>query len=151
MTCRGPYFTGSVKSRAVSGFYKTNPFNFENCAIQQIAVYGNGLPAGGNPLKLDFNTVGGSAIMRAYTNLLLSSGKWREGEGYLLDRSHFVSGSILFAFMLEPNFPQHGDYLSLVKTGNVRLDVVFKTPLAGKKISFFININIISINILNLF
>ena len=35
---------GFVKSRAISGDYKTNPFNFENCGIQQIAVYSDGLP-----------------------------------------------------------------------------------------------------------
>ncbi|XP_060554040.1 uncharacterized protein F54H12.2-like [Ruditapes philippinarum] len=120
---------GFVKSRALSGDYKTNPFNFENCSIQQIAIYCDGLPIGGNPLKLDFDAAGGTAIMRAYTNLLLSSGKWRQDEGNLLDRSHYLSGSTLFVFQLEPNFSHHGEYLSLVKTGNVRLDVVFKTPL----------------------
>ena len=35
---------GLVKSRAISGDYKTNPFDFENCGIQQIAVYSDGLP-----------------------------------------------------------------------------------------------------------
>ena len=122
---------GFVKSRAVSGDYKTNPFNFENCFIQQIAVYCDGLPVGGNLFKLDFNAVGGTAIMRAYTNLLVAGGKWREDEGNLLDRTHYISGSTLFVFQIEPNFSHHGEYLSLVKTGNVRLDVVFNTPLTG--------------------
>ena len=122
---------GFVKSRAISGDYHTNPFNFENCAIQQIAVYCDGLPIGGNPLKLDFNSAGGTAIMRAYTNLFLSNGKWREDEGNLLDRKHYLSGSSLFVFQLEPNFSHHGEYLSLVKTGNVRLDVVFNKALKG--------------------
>ena len=123
---------GFVKSRAINGDYKTNPFNFETCSIQQIAVYCDGLPVGGNPLKLDFDATGGTAIMRAYTNLFLSSGKWREDEGNLLDRKHYLSGSTLFVFQLEPYFSQHGEYLSLVKTGNVRLDVVFNKPLTGK-------------------
>ena len=123
---------GFVKSRAISGDYKTNPFNFENCGIQQIAVYSDGLPVERRALKLDFDAVGGTSIMRGYTNLLISSGKWREDEGNLLDRQHYISGSTLFAFQLEPNFPQRGEYLSLVKMGNVRLEVAFKTTLAGK-------------------
>lgn len=127
---------GFVKSRAVSGDYATNPFNFENCSIQQIAVYCDGLAVGGNPLKLDFNPAGGTAVMRAYTNLLLSSGKWREDAGNLLDRDHYIKGSTFFVFQLEPNFSHHGEYLSLVKTGNLRLDVVFNTPLTG---NFFLN------------
>lgn len=123
---------GLVKSRAISGDYKTNPFNFENCSIQQIVVYCDGLRVGGNPLKLDFDSVGGTAIMRPYTNLLTSTGKWREDEANLFDRNHYINGSTLFVFQLEPNFSHHGEYLSLVKTGNVRLDVVFNTSLTGK-------------------
>ena len=83
---------GFVKSRSINGDYKTNPFNFETCSVQQIAVYCDGLPVGGNPLKLDFNPTGGTAIMRAYTNLLISGGKWRQDEGNLLDRKHYLSG-----------------------------------------------------------
>ena len=122
---------GFVKSKALNGDYKTNPFNFENCGIQHIAVYSDGLPVGGNPLKLDFTKSDGTAIMRAYTNLLLYAGKWRENEGNALDWKHFIDGSTLFAFQLEPNFSHHGDYLTLVKNGNVRLEVQFKTGLTG--------------------
>ena len=122
---------GFVKSRSINGDYKTNPFNFETCSVQQIAVYCDGLPVGGNLLKLDFNQNAGTAVMRAYTNLLISGGKWRQDEGNLLDRKHYLSGSTIFVFQLEPDFSQHGEYMSLVKTGNVRLDVVFNTPLTG--------------------
>ena len=52
-------------------------------------------------------------------------------EGNALDRKHFIDGSTLFAFQLEPNFSHHGDYLTLVKNGNVRLEVQFKTRLTG--------------------
>ena len=123
---------GFVKSKAVSGDYKSNPFNFENCAIQNIGLYIDGLPVGGNPLKLTFDKTGGDAVMRAYTNLLTTMGKWNRDEGNALDRAHFVSGATLFAFQLEPNFAQHGEYLSLVKTGNVRLDVQFQNALKGE-------------------
>ncbi|WAR15565.1 YMD2-like protein, partial [Mya arenaria] len=121
---------GFVKSKAVSWDYKTNPFNFENCSIQKIAVYCDGLPVGGNPLKLDFNLTKGASFIRAYNNLLLSNGKWGHDEGNQLSRGHFEGGSALFVFQIEPDFSHHGEYLSLVKTGNVRLDVVFKTPLS---------------------
>ncbi|WAR10272.1 YMD2-like protein [Mya arenaria] len=120
---------GFVKSKAVSGDIKTNPFNFENCSIQQIAVYCDGLAVESNPLKLDFSSTGGTSTIRPYTDLLMSAGKWRQDEGSHLDRAHYISGSTLFVFELEPDFSHHGEYLSLAKTGNVRLDVVFKDPL----------------------
>jgi hypothetical protein len=123
---------GFIKSKALNGDYTTNPFNFENCGIKHIAVYADGVPVGGNPLKLDFTSKFTGQVMRAYTNLLLSAGKWRRNEGNALDKSHFISGSTLFAFQLEPDFSQHGEFMSLVKNGNVKLDVQFKTSLTGK-------------------
>ena len=129
---------GFVKSRSINGDYKTNPFYFETCSVQQIAVYCDALPVGGNLLKLDSNPTGGTAIMRAYTNLLISGGKWRQDEGNLLDRQHYLSGSTIFMFQFEPDFSQHREYLSLVKTGKVRLDAVFNSP----QVCFIHNVNL---------
>ena len=126
---------GFVKSRAVSGDYKSNPFNFEHCSIRDIGLYVDGLPVGGNPLKLSFDDKGGDAVMRAYTNLFTAMGKWNRDEGNALSRKHFISGTTLFVFQIEPNFAQHGEYLSLIKSGNVRLDVQFQSALLGMKTS----------------
>ncbi|XP_045167052.2 uncharacterized protein F54H12.2-like [Mercenaria mercenaria] len=120
---------GFVKSKIVDEDYTTNPFNFENCEIKHIAVYADGLPVGGNPLKMDFTS--GATVMRAYTKLLLSAGNWRRDEGNALDKSHFISGSALFAFQLQPDFSHHGECMTLVKNGNVRLELLFKSALAG--------------------
>ena len=119
-------------SKALNGDYTMNPFNFENCGIKHTALYADGLPVGGNPLKLDFTTADGMAVIRAYTNLLIIAGKWRQDEGNGLNRQHFISGSALFAFQLEPDFSHHGEYMSLVKNGNVRLEVQFKEALSGE-------------------
>ena len=127
---------GFVKSKALNGDYTTNPFNFENCGIKHIAVYADGVPVGGNPLKLDFDKTGGTAVMRAYTNLLLNAGKWRQDEGNAIDLNHFISGSTLFTFQLEPEFSHHGEFMSLIKNGNVRLDVQFKSGLTGRFLTF---------------
>jgi hypothetical protein len=121
---------GFVKSKALNGDYTTNPYNFENCGIKHMAVYADGLPVGGNPLKMDFTN--GSMLTRAYTNLLMSAGKWRLDEGNAINKEHFKIGSTLFAFQLEPNFSHHGEFLSLVKNENVRLEVQFQSGLSGK-------------------
>ena len=84
-------------------------------------------------MRLDFTQAGGTAIMGAYSNLLMSAGKWRQDEGNALDLKHFISGSTLFAFQLEPDFSHHGEFLALVKNGNVRLEVQFSSGLSGKK------------------
>lgn len=107
---------GLVKRKALNRDYTTNPFNYEHCGIQHIALYADGLSVGGNPLKLDFD---GKTIMRAYADLLLSAGKWRPDEGNALTPEYFISGSTLFAFQFEPNFSHRGEYL--LKNGNIRL------------------------------
>ena len=65
-----------VKSTAVSGDYKSNPFHFLNCDIKSICLYADGIPVWGNPLKLNFNTLEGQSFMRAYTNMFLTNGLW---------------------------------------------------------------------------
>ena len=126
---------GFLKSKALNGDYTTNPFNFEHRNITQIALYNDGLPVGGNPIKTNFFKTS-SSVTRAYTNLLQSVGKWRQDEGFAMDKAHFKSGSTLFAFQSHPNFFHHGEYFSLVKNGNSRLAVQFGEVVAGNKISF---------------
>jgi hypothetical protein len=120
---------GFVKSKALSGDYKSNPFHFENCNIQSICLYADGVPVGGNPLKLNFSKTEGQTLMRAYTNLFLANGMWNTNEGLNLNREDFANTSTLFAFQLEPNFSDENTFLSLMKTGHVRIDVQFKTAL----------------------
>ena len=127
---------GFVKSKALNGDYTTNPFNFEHCNITQIVVYNDGLPVGGSPVKTDFSKER-SVVSRAYVNIIQSVDKWRRNEGFALDVDHFKSGSTLFVFQSEPNFSHHGEYLSLVKSGNSQLVVQFGKVLSGEKKYFF--------------
>lgn len=46
-----------------------------------------------------------------------------------LNREDFANTSTLFAFQLEPTFPDDPIFLSLMKTGHVRLDVPFENAL----------------------
>lgn len=130
--------TGFVKSRAINVDYTTNPLNFENCGITHIAVYTDGLPVSGNQLKMDLTASDGTAVMRAYTNILMSSEKWRQDESNALIKFHFITGSTPFAFQLEPDFSHHGEFMSLVKNGNGRVEVQFKTELSGKPNVFYL-------------
>lgn len=123
---------GFVASNAVSGDYKANPFDFINCGIQSICLYADGIPVGGNPIMLDFTEATGATVMRAYTEMFQSTGKWNRDAGNDINREDFIKGNTLFVFQLEPFFSEHGNYLSLVKTGNLRLDIQFKTALTGK-------------------
>lgn len=119
-----------VESSAVSGNYKSNPFNFQNCGVKTITLFADGVPVGGAPSKLSFNATEGQTFVRAYSDLFQNYGKWKNDAGNDLSREEFASGFTLFTFQLEPYFSAtEDDYLHLVKTASVRLDVDFDKPL----------------------
>lgn len=115
---------GFVKSVSTSGNNKANPFDFLNCNITSICLYADGMPVMGNPLKLNFDK--GAEIVRAYTNLFVLTNKWNNNEGNGISREQFVRGCTLFAFDLNSFF---NDYLPLLTTANLALQVQFGTPL----------------------
>ena len=120
-----------VKSNALSGDYTSNPFHFLNCDIQNICLYADGVPVWGNPIKLNFNKTEGQNFIRAYTNMFLTNGMWSKNNGIQMNREDFANTSTLFTFQLEPTFSEDMNFLSLIKTGNVRLEVQFKTALTS--------------------
>ncbi|MES9903034.1 MAG: hypothetical protein ABW168_10160 [Sedimenticola sp.] len=119
-----------VESSAVSGSYTANPFNFQNCSIKSITLFSDGIPVGGAPSKLNFNKAEGATIARAYSDLFTNYGKWKKDTGNDITREDFVDGFSLFVFQPEAYFDGQNEYLSLVKTGSLRLDVEFAKPLA---------------------
>ncbi len=118
---------GFVNSKGVTGDYGINPFNFLNCDIRSICLYADGLPVSGNAMKCNFTDKSG--IVSAYTKLFEITGKWNRDVGNFITREHFIRGSTLFAFQLEPYDSNSGEYMTLSKTGNVKLEVNFGTVL----------------------
>ena len=119
-----------VESSAVSGNYKSNPFNFLNCGIKNITLFADGVPVGGAPSKLSFHPTTGSTFVRAYTDIFQNYGKWKKDAGSNISREEFETGYSLFSFQLEPYFDSRDDYIYLLKTANIRLDVDFDKPLS---------------------
>ena len=119
-----------VDSTAIAGQYDKNPFNFQNCGINKIALFADGIPTNGAPSKLTFNPTKGSTFVRAYTDMFQNYGKWKNDRGNNISREDFQNGYCLFTFQLQPYFDSEDDYLFLVKTANVRLEVEFSQPLA---------------------
>ena len=93
---------GFVKSKALNEDYTTNPYNFENCGIQHLGCIQTLYPWVDNHLSWILGD--GATVAPTFVNCLQSIGKWRHDEGNTLDKNHFISGSTLFAFQLEPPF-----------------------------------------------
>lgn len=80
-------------------------------------------------MKMNFNATNGESIVSAYVNLFDNTSKWLFDAGNCIARKHFADGgNVIFCFDLEPTFEQ-GEYLTLLKQGNVRLEVQFGETL----------------------
>ncbi|MES9902023.1 MAG: hypothetical protein ABW168_04985 [Sedimenticola sp.] len=119
---------GFVSSQAVTGSFTLNPFNFKSYHINQIVLSVDGISVSGNPMKLNFEDSAGSNCINVFTSILECSGKWLNDAGIQLNRDDINGGYALFAYQLEPLFDE-GGYLTLLKQGNVRLDVQFSKSL----------------------
>lgn len=106
-----------VKSTALSGHYTANPFHFLNCDNKSIYLYADGVPVWGNPLKLNFKSSEGQSVMRACTNMLITSRMWNKDDGLDISREDFANASPLFTSQLEPKFSNDSTFLSLIKLG----------------------------------
>ena len=121
---------GFVDADAVTGSYAKNPWFFQGYDVNSIGIYVDGVPAGGNPLKLEYSTTNGQNTIPVLRRMLQATGKWLNDTGSDLERDDIAKGYALYCFSLEPTFDTY-QYLTLLKQGNVRLDVTFGTALSS--------------------
>ena len=87
---------------------------------------------------MDFTAATGVTVMRASTELFKNTGKWNHNAGNDMNQEDLIRGSALFVLQLEKYFSESGQYMALVKTGNLRLEVQFKAVLTGKLLLTFV-------------
>ena len=119
-----------VESSAVSGSFRSNPYNFQHCNISDICLYSDGIAVDG-PWKLNFDKTDGTVYVRAYNELFRFMNKSKKDVGNDISIKDFGNGYTFFTFQLEPYFDAQQDFLSLVKTGNVRFEVTFHKALTN--------------------
>lgn len=115
---------GLLSQSSVNGDYTKNPFNFQHFNLSEIALKINGVKVYGAPLKLDFGV--NRNYTSAFVRLFEICGKWNLDTGLNLTMENFGKGYSLIAFSLDPCDLQE-DFLNLVKHGNARLEMRFRT------------------------
>ena len=117
-----------VKGRSVAGDYTSSPWNFEGFNLSDINVSVDGIPAYGNPIKVNFDKNTGIDCAEAFHWMLCSSSKWLNDSGNQLRSDDIAHGYCLFVFDLAPAFAHKG-YLPLIKQGIVKITAHFAVPL----------------------
>ena len=59
---------------------------------------------GGNPIKVGFTAATGPTVMRDFTELFQTTGKWKNDAGNDINSEDFETGNAFFVFQLEPYF-----------------------------------------------
>ena len=119
---------GMVKSSAVNGGYRTNPFNFDLFSMSSIGVYVDGEQAPGKPIKLKLTDTGGQ-FMEAYQTLFTGTGKFHSDQGNNITRNDYWQGYGLFVFDLSPEGCDSTDMIALKQKGNLSIEIVFSNAL----------------------
>ncbi|XP_067658220.1 uncharacterized protein F54H12.2-like [Haliotis asinina] len=114
------YIIAFVESKSLNESYDKNHFNFQSSMLKTVSLYVNGVSVPGRPTRAD--------DVNSYVNMFDGMGFWRENRGNFISRGEFLLGNALFVFELE-ELCGESEYLNLVKTGNVRLEIEFKAAL----------------------
>ena len=126
-------FLGQVPKRVVIGFcdtaayngaYAKNCFNFKHYDINYLCLYSDGQQIPCKPLQPDFD----KTFVRSYMSLFTGTGQQHQDEGNDIGHLEYHQGNTLFAFDLTPDLSD-GSHFNLIKQGNLRVEVHFKTPL----------------------
>ncbi|XP_048010383.1 uncharacterized protein F54H12.2-like [Megalobrama amblycephala] len=116
---------GMVDNDAFTGTYEKNPFAFKHYNLEFLAVYVDGQQFPTKPLQPNFES--GLAV-REFYQLAMASGRHLKNQPLSIDRNDFLNGYTLYAFNLTPD-EDCGQHISLIKSGNIRLEARFRQPL----------------------
>ena len=117
---------GMVENQAFNGENTKNPFNFQHFNVNYLALHVDGKQIPAKPLTPDFTN---ALCTRSYASLFTGTGFMGHDRGNQITRDEYANGFTLFAFDLTPDLDD-GGHFHLVKQGNLRLELHFKTALA---------------------
>lgn len=115
-----------AKSQSVAGSYLLSPLNFLPFDISQVNLSVDGIPMSGNTMKLNYSKPNTHIDLPVLTALYEMTGRWMRDCDLDINREDIAGGYCMFAFELEPTF-QNMNCMSLIRQGNVRLDLQFAT------------------------
>ena len=114
-----------VDNDGFTGSYEHNPFRFQHYDTEFLCLHVDGQSYPSKPFQPDF---GHSQYVREYLQLVETTGRYLKDRPLGITRKEFGQGYTLFCFNLEAD-GGCGPHVSLVRSGNVRLEARFRQPL----------------------
>lgn len=118
---------GMVDNDAYTGTFTKNPFNFQHYDLNYISLYLDGEQIPIKPYTPIFNS---DLAIRGYNSLFSALGMNFKDSGLDISREEYAKGGYcLFGFDLTADCGGSGEYFSLIKSGNLRLEIRFQSQL----------------------
>lgn len=117
---------GFVESAAFNGSMKMNPYNFQHFNHNYLALYVDSVQIPSKPLTPDFEN---DMFTRSYHTLYSGSGVHFGDIGNNISLSEYPNGYCLAAFDLTPDLSCHDSHWNIIKSGSLRFEIRFSTPL----------------------
>ena len=119
---------GLVDNRVFNGDISLNPYNFQHCNLNYLAVHLDGQQVPWAPLQPSFS---GSSYIRAFYTQFTGGDGISSDTGNTIGREQFVNGHALYCFDLTPDLSSScGHHFSVTKSGNLRLELAFEVALS---------------------
>ena len=118
-----------VKNTAFNGDYTKDPYYFEHCSLNYLAIYVNGEQLPPKPFTPDFSTY---HYMRCFLSLYEALDMLGPNSNMNISRTDYKKGNTIIGFNLSQdnsNGPQGVGYAGPVRYGSVSLNVRFASAL----------------------
>lgn len=116
---------GIVDSAAFNGDFAKSPFEFKHYNINSMSLYIDGQQIPSKRLQPNFTE---GAYARSYFTLFTASGQAWDNFGNFISYDDYKKGFALWGFDLSASLAD-GEVPEIVKTGSMRLEIQFATPL----------------------
>ena len=118
---------GFVRGDAYNGTYARNPFNFQHCRVNYLALYHQGKEIPGKALKPSFAAHG--VYTEAYMSLFTGTNSAWTDTSCGISLSDYRGGYTLFCFDLTPSLTHSHAAVEVTRSGPLRLEVQFDEAL----------------------
>lgn len=118
----------AVENDAFNGNMSKNPFHFQHFGLDKIALYREGEYATHPPLEPNFAD---NHYMRLYALTQRSLGMYNTDDANGITPSDFAQGYGIYVFDLTADTDPYGSHIQPQQTGNLRLDLKFKSTLSN--------------------
>ena len=116
-----------VENDAFNGDITKNPFHFQQFNLNKIALYREGEYATHPPLEPNFTD---NQYFRSYALTQRALGMYNTDDSNGLTLEDFAKGYGIYVFDLTADSSPSGDHIQSEQTGNLRIDLKFKSALS---------------------